>query len=159
VTPEQNRHPDRNGHPDHSHGPDPDFRWLIDDFVGKVHGVTQALILSSDGLSLTASQSMSTDEAERLAAIASGMLSLARNSATLFGKGTCEQIIVRLTHGYFLFMGIDAGAGLAVLTAPDCDMQVVAYEMTQFVLHAGHALTPELRADLRRVLVSRRPTR
>jgi hypothetical protein len=30
--------------------------------------------------------------------------------------------------------------------------------MTQFVLHAGHALTPELRADLRRVLVSRRPT-
>ena len=142
---------------EHNEPPDPDFTWLIDDFVEKVHGVAHAQIMSSDGLSLTASKSMSTEEAERLAAIASGMLSLARNSAVLFGKGTCEQIIVRLTHGYFLFMGIDAGAGLAVLTNQDCDMQVVAYEMTQFVLHAGHALTPELRADLRRVLVSRRP--
>jgi predicted regulator of Ras-like GTPase activity (Roadblock/LC7/MglB family) len=143
---------------EHNREPEADLTWLIDDFVGKVHGVTHALIMSSDGLSLTSSKSMSTEEAERLAAIASGMLSLARNSATVFGKGTCEQIIVRLTHGYFLFMGIDPGAGLAVLTGPDCDMKVVAYEMTQFVMNAGHALTPELRADLRRVLVGRRPT-
>jgi predicted regulator of Ras-like GTPase activity (Roadblock/LC7/MglB family) len=137
--------------------PEPDFTWLIDDLVDRVHGVTHALILSSDGLSLTSSKAMSTEESERLAAIASGMLSLARNSASLFGKGTCEQIIVRLTYGYFLFMGIDAGAGLAVLTGPECDMKVVGYEMTQFVLNAGHALTPELRANLRRVLVGRRP--
>jgi predicted regulator of Ras-like GTPase activity (Roadblock/LC7/MglB family) len=142
---------------EHNGTPDPDFTWLIDDFVRKVHGVTHALIMSSDGLSLTSSEQMTEEEAERLAAIASGMLSLARNSAALFGKGTCEQIIVRLSQGYFLFMGIDAGAGLAVLTGADCDMKVVAYEMTQFVMHAGHALTPELRADLRRVLVGRRP--
>ncbi|OAA23262.1 hypothetical protein UG55_103950 [Frankia sp. EI5c] len=132
-----------------------DFRWLINDFVGKVHGVTHALILSADGLSLTASDGVSSAERDQLAAIASAMISLARNSAQLFSKGTCEQIIVRLTGGYFLFMGIDDGAGLAVLTGPDCDMQVVAYEMTQFVLHAGHALTPDRRADLRRVLVGR----
>ncbi|MBL7494907.1 roadblock/LC7 domain-containing protein [Frankia sp. CNm7] len=136
---------------------DSDFSWLINDFVSRVHGVTQALIMSSDGLSLTASDGMSTVEGEQLAAIASGMLSLARNSAALFDKGTCENIIVRLSRGYFLFMGIDAGAGLAVLTGPDCDMKVVAYEMTQFVVRAGHALTPERRADLRRVLVGRRP--
>jgi predicted regulator of Ras-like GTPase activity (Roadblock/LC7/MglB family) len=142
---------------EHTRPSDADFTWLIDDFVRKVHGVTHALIMSSDGLSLTSSEAMSTEEAERLAAIASGMLSLARNSAALFSKGTCEQIIVRLSQGYFLFMGIDAGAGLAVMTGPDCDMKVVAYEMTQFVLHAGHALTPERRADLRRVLVGRRP--
>jgi predicted regulator of Ras-like GTPase activity (Roadblock/LC7/MglB family) len=151
VTEQHTSIQERDGHADH------DFTWLIDDFVEKVHGVTHALIMSSDGLSLTSSQAMSMDEAERLAAIASGMLSLARNSAALYDKGTCEQIIVRLSDGYFLFMGIDADAGLAVLTASDCDMKVVAYEMTQFVQHAGHALTPERRADLRRVLVGRRP--
>ncbi|WP_018502712.1 roadblock/LC7 domain-containing protein [Parafrankia discariae] len=134
---------------------DHDFSWLINDFVGKVHGVTHALILSSDGLSLTASDGVSSAERDQLAAIASAMLSLARNSATLFDRGTCEQIIVRLSGGYFLFMSIDEGAGLAVLTGPDCDMKVVGYEMTQFVLHAGHALTPDRRADLRRVLVGR----
>ncbi|WP_235488754.1 roadblock/LC7 domain-containing protein, partial [Frankia sp. AvcI1] len=84
-----------------------DFTWLINDFVARVHGVSHALILSSDGLSLTSSDSVSTVEGEQLAAIASGMLSLARNSAALFDKGTCEQIIVRLSSGYLLFMGID----------------------------------------------------
>ncbi|ONH33124.1 roadblock/LC7 domain-containing protein [Pseudofrankia asymbiotica] len=142
---------------EHNHHASPDFTWLIDDFVQKVHGATHALIMSADGLALASSQSMNTEEGERLAAIASGMLGLARNSAALFGKGDCEQIIVRLSRGYFLFMGIDAGAGLAVMTGPDCDMKVVGYEMTQFVMHAGHALTPERRADLRRVLVGRRP--
>ena len=137
--------------------PDQDFTWLINDFVRKVHGVSHALIMSSDGFPLTASDAMSTVESEQLAANASGLLSLAGNSASLFNKGTCEQIIIRLSQGYFLFMGIDSGAGLAVLTGPDCDMKVVAYEMTQFVTSAGHALTPETRADLRRVLTARRP--
>jgi predicted regulator of Ras-like GTPase activity (Roadblock/LC7/MglB family) len=135
----------------------PDFSWLLNDFVNKVHGVSHALIMSSDGFPLTASESVSTDEAEQLAAISSGLLSLAGNSAALFGKGSCEQIIIRLTHGYFLFMGIGVGAGLAVLTSQGSDMKVVAYEMTQFVKNAGHALTPEIRADLRRVLSARRP--
>ncbi|GAB2966685.1 roadblock/LC7 domain-containing protein [Amycolatopsis acidiphila] len=137
--------------------PDQDFSWLINDFVRKVHGVSHALIMSSDGFPLTASDAMTTTESEQLAAIASGLLSLAGNSASLFDKGSCEQIIIRLSQGYFLFMGIDTGAGLAVLTGSDCDMKVVAYEMTQFVTSAGHALTPETRADLRRVLTARRP--
>ncbi len=134
----------------------PDFAWLINGFVEKVHGATHALILSSDGLPLTASESVSSDEAEQLAAIASGLLGLARNSAALFAKGSCEQIIIRLTRGYFLFMGIGDNAGLAVLTSPGCDMKVVAYEMTQFVDKAGHALTPQVRADLRRMVTARR---
>ncbi|MEC3981484.1 roadblock/LC7 domain-containing protein [Amycolatopsis sp. H20-H5] len=133
------------------------FTWLLDDFVRKVHGVSHALIMSVDGFPLTSSDSVSTEDAEQLAAIASGLLSLAGNSATLFGKGACEQIIIRLTRGYFLFMGIGSGAGLAVLTEPGSDMKVVAYEMTQFITNAGHALTPEVRAGLRRVLTARRP--
>jgi uncharacterized protein len=133
------------------------FSWLVDGFVGKVHGVTHALILSADGFPLTASAGVSTVEAEQLAAIAGGLISLAGNSASLFGKGECEQIIIRLTRGYFLFMSIDSGAGLAVLTGPECEMKVVAYEMTQFVTNAGHVLTPQARAEMRRVLSAHRP--
>jgi predicted regulator of Ras-like GTPase activity (Roadblock/LC7/MglB family) len=139
-----------------THGSPQDFSWLVNDFVGRVHGVTHALIMSSDGFPLTASHTVANDAAEQLAAIASGLLSLARNSAALFDKGTCEQIMIRMTYGYFLFMGIGSGAGLAVLTGPDCDMKVVAYEMTQFVRNTGHVLTPEVRADLRRVISARR---
>ncbi len=134
-----------------------DFGWLVDDFVQRVHGATHALILSSDGLPLASSSSISTEEGEQLAAISSGVLSLAHNSAALFDKGTCEQIIIRLSEGYFLFMGIGVGAGLAVLTDGEAQMRVVAYEMTKFVENTGHALTPEVRADLRRVVTARRP--
>jgi predicted regulator of Ras-like GTPase activity (Roadblock/LC7/MglB family) len=133
-----------------------DFGWLINGFVERVHGVSHALVLSADGLPLTASESVSGNDAEQLAAIASGLLGLARSSAALFGKGGCELIIVRLSRGYFFFMGIGDNAGLAVLTAEGCDMKVVAYEMTQFVDRAGHALTPKVRADLRRVITARR---
>ncbi len=133
-----------------------DFGWLINGFVERVHGVTHALILSSDGLPLTASESVNSDSAEQLAAIASGLLGLARSGAALFGKGTCELIMLRLSYGYFFFMGIGDSAGLAVLTSEGCDMRVVAYEMTQFVDKAGHALTPKVRADLRRVITARR---
>lgn len=133
-----------------------EFGWLVNEFVSRVHGVTHALVMSSDGFPLTASESVTTDDAEQLAAISSGLLSLAHNSAALFDKGGCEQIMIRMTHGYFLFMGIGSGAGIAVLTGPGCDMKVVGYEMTQFVRNAGHVLTPEVRADLRRVLSARR---
>ena len=137
--------------------PAQDFGWLVNDFVRRVHGVTHALIMSADGFPLTASRTVSGEDAEQLAAIASGLLSLARSGAGLFDKGTCEQIMIRMTSGYLLFMSIGTGAGLAVLTGPDCDMKVVAYEMTQFVRNTGHALTPDARADMRRVLSARRP--
>jgi predicted regulator of Ras-like GTPase activity (Roadblock/LC7/MglB family) len=55
----------------------PDFAWLVNGFVEKVHGATHALILSSDGFPLTASESVNSDDAEQLAAIASGLLGLA----------------------------------------------------------------------------------
>ena len=133
-----------------------DFGWLINGFVARVHGVTHAMILSSDGFPLIASESVSSDEAEQLAAIASGLLGLARSSSALFGQGGCELIMIRLSGGHFVFMGIGDSAGLAVLTSAGCDMKVVAYEMTQFVDKAGHALTPQVRADLRSMLTVRR---
>src|SRR5918997_6377263 len=133
-----------------------DFGWLINGFVERVHGVTHAMILSSDGFPLIASESVSSDNAEQLAAIASGLLGLARSSSALFGKGGCELIMIRLAGGPLLFLGIGYSAGLAGLTSAGCDMKVIAYEMTQIVDKAGHALTPKVRADLRRMLTARR---
>jgi predicted regulator of Ras-like GTPase activity (Roadblock/LC7/MglB family) len=127
-----------------------DFAWLVNGFVRRVQGVTHALLLSADGFPLIASDAVDEEEGEQLAAISSGLLSLARNAAALFDRGTCEQIIVRLTRGYFLFTAIGEGAGLGVLTSRSCDMKAVAYELTRFVEQAGDSLTPQLRADLRR---------
>ncbi|HEX4700968.1 MAG TPA: roadblock/LC7 domain-containing protein [Pseudonocardiaceae bacterium] len=132
-----------------------EFTWLLNGFVRRVPGVSHALVLSADGFPLVASDTVTRDKAEQLAAIASGLLSLAGNAAALFDKGGCEQIVMRLAKGYLLFMAIGRSAGLCVLTSAGCDMKVAGYEMTQFVATAGHTLTPQVRADLRRVVTTR----
>lgn len=127
----------------------PDFTWLISDFVNRVHGVTHALILSADGLPLTASRSTDQTSADSLAAIASGVLGLARTSSEMFGMGHCEVIIHRHGNGHFLFMPMGEHGGLVVLTGPRCDMQSVAHEMTMFVQSYARHLTPRVRNALR----------
>ena len=44
--------------------------------------------------------------------------------------------------GLLLVMSISNGSSLAVLASSDCDMGLVAYEMTLLVERVGRALTP-----------------
>lgn len=132
-----------------------EFTWLIDNFIADVPGVTDALVMASDGLLLTSSGSVTREVGEQLAAISSGLLSLGHNSAALVGRGSCEQIMLRLTRGHLLFMRIGDTAGLAVLTAVGCDLKVVAFEMTQLVQRVGHVLTPQARRQLQHMAAAR----
>jgi uncharacterized protein len=129
---------------------DPDrFGWLLTNFVDRVAGVSHAVVVSSDGLLLTSSTGLPRDRADQLAAVASGMSSLTRGAARVFGAGDVLQTVVEMQLGCMLLMSIADGSCLAVLASPDCDMGLVAYEMTLLVDRAGQLLTPELRSQLR----------
>jgi predicted regulator of Ras-like GTPase activity (Roadblock/LC7/MglB family) len=125
------------------------FGWLLTSFVDRVAGVSHAVVVSSDGLLLTASDGLPRDRADQLAAVASGMSSLTRGAAQVFGAGQVVQTIVEMERGCLLLMAIADGSYLAVLASPDCDMGLVAYEMTLLVGRAGELLTPQLRTELR----------
>ncbi len=125
------------------------FGWLLTSFVERVAGVSYAVVVSSDGLLLTSSSGLPRDRADQLAAVASGMASLTRGAARVFGAGEVLQTIVEMEGGCMLLMAIADGSCLAVLAAPDCDMGLIAYEMTLLVDRAGELLTPELRSQLR----------
>jgi uncharacterized protein len=126
--------------------------WLVNDFVSEVPGVNHAVVVSVDGLLLTRSDGLPLEHAEQLAALASGLLSLAQGSSRLFGQGSCEQTIVKMERGYLFLVSISDGSCLTVLASAECDMKVVAYQMTLLVENAGHVLTPELRMELREAL-------
>jgi hypothetical protein len=49
-----------------------------------------------------------------------------------------------------LVMSISDGCCLAVLAAPECDMALVAYQMTLMADRAGKVLTPAVRAHMTR---------
>jgi uncharacterized protein len=124
------------------------FGWLVDDFVNRVPGVAHALVVSAEGMPLTASTHLPRDRADQLAAVASGLVSLAQGAARCFDAGQVVQTVVELERGIMLLMSIGDGASLAVLAAPTCDIGLVGYEMTLLVDRVGQQLTPQTRAGL-----------
>jgi uncharacterized protein len=124
------------------------FGWLVDDFVNRVSGVAHALVVSAEGLPLAASAHLPRDRADQLAAVASGLVSLAQGAARCFDAGQVVQTVVELERGIMLLMPISDGSSLAVLASPACDIGLVGYEMTLLVDRVGQQLTPHLRAEL-----------
>jgi predicted regulator of Ras-like GTPase activity (Roadblock/LC7/MglB family) len=124
------------------------FGWLVDDFVNRVPGVAHALVVSAEGMPLTASAHLPRDRADQLAAVASGLVSLAQGAARCFDAGQVVQTVVELERGIMLLMSISDGSSLAVLAAPSCDIGLVGYEMTLLVDRVGQQLSPQVRTEL-----------
>lgn len=124
------------------------FGWLVTNFTERVAGVAHAVVVSVDGLLLTSSNRLPRDRADQLAAVASGVISLTQGAARCFEAGNVLQTAVEMDRGILLLMCVSDGSSLAVLAAPNCDMGLIAYEMTLLVDQVGPMLTPELRAEL-----------
>ncbi len=92
----------------------------------------------------------SPDLADPLAAMTSGIISLANNIASKVGEAGCDQVMLKFPAGHFLFMSIGSLAGFAVLARDGANLGVIAHQMAQLVDTVGHVLTPQLRDDLRR---------
>lgn len=122
-----------------------DLAWLVQDFVATVPGVEHAIVVSSDGVLVTASEGFPAEHTDQLAAIVSGLNSLAGSTAQMFAKGQPDQLILRMQHGYLFAMPIGDGSSLAALASHEADTKIAAYQMTLLVEGVGHALTPHLR--------------
>jgi len=124
------------------------FGWLVNSFAEGVPGVAHAVVVSVDGLLLTASNRLPHDRAEQMAAIAAGLVSLNLGAARLLGADEVVRAVVEMDLGSLLLTSIKDGSCLAVLAVRDCDIAQVAYEMTVLVDQVGQILTPQLRAAL-----------
>ena len=122
-----------------------DLNWLITSFVERVPAVAHAIVVSADGLALAFSAGFPEDRADQLAAVTSGLTSLTQGAARVFEAGSVIQTVVEMEGGLLLVMAISNGSSLAVLAASDCDMGLVAYEMTLLVERVGRGLTPDMR--------------
>ena len=127
--------------------------WLLNSFVDKVPGVTEAVVFSADGLPIALSSDLDRESAERFAAVASGLVGLAYGAAGRFGGGRVNEVIVEMEHAFLLVTGISDGSSLAVVAHSKCDIGLVGYEMAVFGERAGSVLTPALRAELQGALL------
>jgi predicted regulator of Ras-like GTPase activity (Roadblock/LC7/MglB family) len=122
--------------------------WLVANFVERVPGVGEAVVVSSDGLPMALSGGLDRDAADRFAAVASGLIGLAYGAAGRFGGGRVNEVIIEMEHAFLFVTGISDGSCLAVVAEAGCDVGLVGYEMAVLVEKTGQVLTPELRAEL-----------
>lgn len=126
--------------------------WLVSSFVDRVPGVSEAVVVSADGLPMAVSQGLDRDAADRFAAVASGLIGLAYGAAGRFGGGQVTQIIIEMEHAFLFVTGISDGSCLAVVSDASSDVGLVGYEMAVLVDRCGSVLTPELRNELQGTL-------
>jgi len=122
-----------------------DLDWLVTDFVDRVRDVAHAVVVSADGLPLAFNTRFPRDHADQLAAVTSGLASLTQGAARVFAAGRVIQTAVEMEAGLFVVMSISNGSSLAVLAAANCDLGLVAYEMSLLVERVGRELTPASR--------------
>ncbi|MGN6693560.1 MAG: roadblock/LC7 domain-containing protein [Aquihabitans sp.] len=122
--------------------------WLVEHFVDHIPGVSEAVVVSADGLPMAVSKGLDRDAADRFAAVASGLIGLAYGAAGRFGGGSVTQIMIEMENNFLFVTGISDGSCLAVVASANCDVGLIGYEMAVLVERAGAVLTPELRQEL-----------
>src|SRR5215212_9302874 len=118
-------------------GDERDLDWVVSRFVDDVPDTAHAILVSADGLLMAASTSIPDDRAEQVAAVSSGLASLAVGAARLFDGGAVLQTVVEMQNGFLLLMSVGDGSHLACLTEDSADIGQVGYEMALLVDRVG----------------------
>jgi predicted regulator of Ras-like GTPase activity (Roadblock/LC7/MglB family) len=116
----------------------------------RVADVAHAAVVSADGVPLALSDDIPVAFAEQFAAITSGLASLMFGAARIFEAGVPTQALVEMEGGLMLLKSVSDGSSLAVLATPECDTDLISYEMSLLVEAVGEVLSPPLRSTQQR---------
>ncbi|RCV51045.1 roadblock/LC7 domain-containing protein [Marinitenerispora sediminis] len=125
-----------------------ELSWLLDDLLTRAEGTHHAIVLSTDGLLMASSSRLDRAAAEHLAAIASGLHSLAGGASKQFGAGGIRQSIIEMDEAFLFVAAAGEGACMALLAHSECDVGLVAYEMNKVIQRVGQYMSAPPRPDM-----------
>ncbi|MEU2258257.1 roadblock/LC7 domain-containing protein [Nocardia xishanensis] len=128
------------------------FNWLLANFVRNTDGVRDTVAVSSDGLLIAMSEGLDRTGADRLAAMVSGLSSLARSASRSYEFDGLKLIMIEMKRGFLLVSALGDGSCLGVIAEGGCDVGLVGYEMAVLAERAGTLLDPALISELRETL-------
>ncbi|WP_337062851.1 roadblock/LC7 domain-containing protein [Kineococcus sp. G2] len=134
-----------------------DFSWLLDNFVRSTPGVQHTVVVSADGLLMAMSDHLHREAGDQLAAIVSGVSSLARGAARQLESGEVRQAIIEMDDSFFFLVNVSDGSVLAVSAESGCDVGLIGYEMAMLVQRFETVLTPQLVSEMRASLPTSSP--
>ncbi|GAA2051612.1 roadblock/LC7 domain-containing protein [Catenulispora yoronensis] len=131
-----------------STGPTDNLDWLLNDFALRVPGIVHALAVSADGLVVAASADLAEEQADQLAAVASGLVGLLAGAARLLNAAPVQSNLTELQNGFLFSMSVSDGASLLVYARRECDIGQVSYTMAELINQVGSSLTPMARSRM-----------
>lgn len=124
-----------------------ELTWLMDDFVNRVVSIDRAAVLSSDGILIGRSSSLSHEDGEHLSAVAAAFQSLSHGASRHFKGGGVRQSMVEMENFFLFVMAAGSGACLACITIKGADLGLVAFEMNRLVVRVGTTLSTHPRTS------------
>lgn len=125
------------------------LQWAIDRFASDTPGVISTQTVSSDGMHLAASGSVDEVSSDQMAAICSGMVSLADSAADVHGIAPTSRMLVEASNGWIIISRISHRATLAVVAQKTADIGMIGFEMAELAETMGDLLSPELIESLK----------
>ena len=124
-----------------------DLTWLLRRLAQTVPHTRGAVLLSADGIAKSW-HGMDTDSADQLAAMASGLCSLAQGVGTRFGGGDgVRQVVAELGEAILFVTAASAGTVLAVLSDREVDGGILSYEMARLSTQIPASLATPSRSE------------
>lgn len=123
--------------------------WRMNTFQRETSGVRHALLASRDGLKLSWSDKLGVDDADHLAAVASGLLGLTQEGFRHFGAtGDFQHIMADSLDLQLLVVNAGGGSALVVVAHGEADPGVVGHAMRKLVDQLeDHLATPARTGD------------
>jgi len=110
-----------------------DLAWLLKGLAEEVPVIRGSVLLSSDGM-MKAAHGMDRASSEHLAALASGLFSMARSAGSKFdGTNEVRQVVAELKTSQLYISWAGFNSVLAVLARGDADPSVVGFEMARLI--------------------------
>ncbi|MFI1913734.1 roadblock/LC7 domain-containing protein [Nocardia sp. NPDC020380] len=128
------------------------FNWMLANFVRNTAGVRETVAVSSDGLLIAMSDGLDRTAADRLAAMVSGLSSLAKSASRSYSFDGLKLIMIEMKRGFLLVSAMGSGSCLGVIADGNCDVGLLGYEMSVLAERAGSLLDPALVSELRESL-------
>jgi uncharacterized protein len=125
------------------------FNWMLNQFASRTPSVVDAIAVSADGLLMAMSDQLPREDADRMAAITSALMSLSNGAGKVHDMGFPSRVIIDLERGYLLVSSISIGSALGVFTTKAANLGQLAYEMATFANRASEVLTPGLIEELK----------
>ncbi|MFF0525747.1 roadblock/LC7 domain-containing protein [Actinomadura nitritigenes] len=110
-----------------------DLAWLLRGLGEEVPLIRGSVLLSSDGM-MKAADGFDRAGAEHLAALASGLFSIARSAGTKFDDSNeVRQVVAELKSSQLYISWAGYNSVLAVLAEEEADPAVVGFEMARLI--------------------------